>query len=272
MAVAMGTTGAPATQSMLDNCPGLLAQQKFDIQELFCPACQKRNKYKITSDEGWSSDGVTDFSTSPYKQSPQIYKAKEESETCDRICCQNYRRFQMYVRPGDNGDGPYDYKFDRPFKCTLNCCGLCLLNPQELTVMNSSDTPIGKVVQEWRCFDSGCCLKIYWQVQDANGGVQYYLRDDLCCPRTFNICAPSCLCGQHHIDILDASEQPTDGYLRNIFPGCNMKGLLGGGLRDSYHLKFPSGATAEQKATLLGGMFLVEYMLFESNGNEDGLA
>lgn len=255
---------------MLDSCPGLLVQQKFDIQEIFCPACQKRNKYKITSDTNWNSDDCNDFTKSPFKQNPQIFKAKEESETCDRLCCQNYRTFQMYVRAGDNGDGPHMYKFDRPCKCTINVCGLFLLNPQEITIYNAQDQKLGKVTQEYKCFETGCCLKFYWKVEDDQGQRQYAYEDDLCCFRSCNMCAPSCICGQHHISILDAQGGKTDGHMRNIFPGCNFKGLVGGGgMRDSYHLKFPSGATEKQKALLMGGMFLIEYMMFEKNGNDD---
>lgn len=273
MGVPMGDTAGPGTQAMLDQCPGLLVQQKFDLSEIFCPACQKRNKYKITSDSGWNSDGVNDFTQSPFKQNPQIMKAKEESETCDRLCCQNFRTFQMYVRPGDSGDGPYMYKYDRPCKCSINCI-FCLLNPQELTVYDQSDQVLGKVTQEYKCWETGCCLKFYWAVDDEAGARQFTYEDDLCCCRSCNILAPSLCCGQHHISVNDASGAKTDGHMRNIFPGCNFKGLAGGGgLRDSYHLKFPTGATEKQKALLMGGMFLIEYMMFEKNGNDDnGLA
>jgi hypothetical protein len=266
MAVVAGVavTGGPAAESMID-CPGILMQQKFDALEALT-GCQKKNKYKVTSDGGWDSTQCKDWTESPYKKNPQIFKAKEESECLHRICCFNRRPFQMFIRTGDSGDGPYAYKIDRPFRCTINICCF-LFNPQELTIMDSSDQPIGRVVQDWRCFETSCCLKNYWQVMDNAGTTQYYYKDNLC---STNLCAPSCCCAQHNIEILDANQQPTDGYLRNIFPGCNIKSLLGaGGMRDSYHLKFPSNANAQQKAMLFGGLFLIEYMLFEASGDDN---
>jgi len=259
-------TQGPAVEQMLDACPGILMQQKFDIQELFVP-CQKRNRYKITSDGGWDSTNCNDWEQSPYKKNPQIFKAKEEGDFCQRVCCFNRRGFQMFIRPSDKGDGQHAYQLDRPFRCSIFCCCM-LFNPQELTVKDHNDKPIGRVVQDFRCVETALCCTYFWKVEDDAGATQYYYKDKLYC--STNMCAPSFCCGQHNIEILDAQEQPTDGYLRNIFPGCNFKGMVGGaGMRDSYHLKFPTKANAQQKALLFGGLFLIEYMLFEASGNDE---
>lgn len=260
----MGTMAGPGSQQMVDLGTGVLMQQKFDLMDVFM-SCLKRNRYKVTNDQGWNSDGIKDFTLSPYKSAPQIFKAKEESDTCCRICCQKNREFDMFIRQGDNGDGPHSLHLHRPFKCSILCC--CkLFNPQELTVMDGADQPIGSVVQDFRCIEA-CCLKAYWKVLDNQGNPQFFYRDNLC---STNSCAPNCLCAVHHIDILDANGGPTDGYLRNIFPGCNFKAMFSG-MRDSYHLKFPSNASPLQKNLLFGGLFLIEYMLFEKNQNDDGV-
>lgn len=267
MGVPVGqTVQAPAVQLMIDNEKGLLIQQKLDLQEVFCPACQKRNKYKIRSDMGWDSTDCESFEQSPWKQAPQVMFAKEESDTCERICCQKWRSFQMYIRPGKAKEGPYQYKLDRPFKCTC-MCGPLICNPQELTIYDHNDVMMGQAVQDWRCLEA-CCCKSYWRINDANGSTQYFYQQDYC--KGNNFCAPSCCCATHHIDILSANETPTDGFMRNIFPGCNWKAFAGaGGLRDSYHLKFPSDASPHQKALLMGGLFLIEFMVFEKDANDD---
>jgi len=244
---------------------GILMQQKFDLQELICPALVKRNRYKIKSDQGWNSDNAQSFEESPFENAPRLFSAKEESDTCERICCKQWRGFSMYVRPGENmDDGPHMYHFQRPFKCTMLCC-CTLINPQELSVLDANNAQVGQVLQDWRCAEA-CMCKRYWKVNDAGNTTQYVIKQDLC--ENSNCFAPSLCCPVHTIHILDQQEQPTGGFIRNIFPGCNCKGMQGA-MRDSYHLKFPPNATAQQRALLLGGLFLIEYQLFEANPNDN---
>ena len=84
-----------------------------------------------------------------------------------------------------------------------------------------------------------------------------------------NVCAPSCFNEAFDIDVYG----PDDQYINTstfVWPGCNC-----GGLTDlsNFAIQFPPGSTADQRATLLAGMFLVEYTVNElrrQNNNNGG--
>lgn len=267
MEIPMGTMDdhnllGPGRVEMSD-LSGVLIQQKFDLQEIFCPACQKRNRYKIKSDNGWNpSAEIKSFDESPWDASKTIMKATEESDLCCRLCLQSSREFNMFIREGEEESGAHLYKFHRPFKMAC-CCGMCC--PNQISVYDASNNPLGSVVQE--CRASTLCCNMWWHVKDSSGNPLYYLNDNLC---NRNMCAPSWCCPVHDIQIMDHQENNTDGHIKNIFPGCSCKGMAGQGMRDSYHLKFPKTADPNQRALLMAGLFLIEYMVFEhDDSNED---
>lgn len=266
------TNTGPSHETMSD-VSGLLVQQKFDLEEMICAACVKRNRYKIKGDDAWDPareeiKGGFEEATG-FKSKPMMMFAKEESTTCCRLCCGPWREFEMFIRPGESGGGSHDYRFYRPFKCTMLCCCF-MINPPEIKVYDNEDKQIGQIVQDWRCMEALCC-KQYLKVNDSSGNTQHFMRTDACnggC--SGNFCTSrgtNCCCLTHEIEILDSQQNPTDGYLRNIFPGCTCKGLSG--LQSSYHLKFPKTADQNARVNLMAGMFLVEYLMFEQNQNEN---
>ena len=89
---------------------------------------------------------------------------------------------------------------------------------------------------------------------------------DVCC--NANCLAPTCCCPIHKLNIKDSSEQNVVGSLENIFPGCSLRTLCCGNLIDNYRLQFPATASAEDKANILGALFLIDYMIF-ANASED---
>jgi len=190
--------------------------------------------------------------------------AKEESGCCARICCQGSREFTLGIHLGSETSGKKVLTYDRPWNCTW--CPCCC--QQEIIATNSNNEKIGSVRQEWRCF-SLCfgCGKDYFHVLDKDGQINYVIKRDLCC--TSNMCgSPNCCCQEHHFSIMDPKEETELGSLDNIWPGCNCRGVCIPQLIDNYRLVFPQGATTNQKATLLAGLFLMDYIYFE-NGDQD---
>jgi hypothetical protein len=47
------------------------------------------------------------------------------------------------------------------------------------------------------------------------------------------------------------------GSIKNVWPGCNARGLCCGASIDNYVVNLPPDATADQKALLLTALFLV---------------
>jgi len=237
----------------------------MDKLEIFCPMLEKRNKYKIAKlTDLENADFIEGWNDKEFKKQPHVFTAKEESSCFCRVCLMNMREFDMEIKAEQPGKDPVAYQLHRPFKCTLNCCCF-LLNPQEIQVNDDSGNNIGKVVQDWRCIDA-MCGKTYWKVLNKDDNTEYIIQNNQCC--NANMCAPTLCCPVREFGIYDAQEANVVGSLQNLFPGCNLRGCLA---TDSYKLSFPTDATPDQKALLLGGAFLIEYMLFEKSDNEDGM-
>jgi len=256
---------APTSQTMderteysdLFNTPGLLVRQKLDVREICCPCCPKANRYKISP---LPSGTDVDWSDSTFKSAPFAALAAEESGCCHRICCQGSREFTIKIHLGDSTSGSHVLTYDRPWNCTY--CPCCC--PQEIIATNSRNEKIGTVKQDCRCFSLLCCCgKDYYSVLDKDDNKINVIQRDVCC--TTNMCAPNCCCRMHHFAILDAQEEKEIGSLANIFPGCNCRGMCTPGLVDNYRLIFPQGASTNQKATLLAGLFLIDYIYFENS-------
>jgi len=250
----------PLTQVM-SNIDNLLVRQKLDVMAMCCPACQRRNHYKVKqAPSGFPDDSWDD---EQFWSAPDLLVVQEESECCQRVCCGGYRAMKLHINT------PNEIKvleMDRPFKCTLFCC-CTMLNRQELSIKSPNGTHMGKVEVDFKCSDF-YCGKQYINVMDKHGDTRYYIKDDVCCNK--NCGAPSCCCPVRHMPIMNSNKEVITGAaLTNVWPGCNCRGVAGGATNDNYKLDFPANASAEDKALLLGGLFLVEYVLFERRNKDD---
>lgn len=243
-------------KNVLEPMPGLLVRQKLRLQNL-C-VCLLRNKYDI-GPFPQGMDPSQPWEDEVFKQQKGLLYASEESECIDKVCCHRYRKFTMNLHMGRGQDGPEVLRFERPFKCPVVCC--CAMPwPQEIHALNpQTGEKLGTVKQDWRCC-AALCGKLYWKAYDNVGQVTHVFERDICC--NSNMCAPSCCCEVHRIDIKDKNEVETIGSLENIFPGCSCRTLCFGNMIDNYRLTFPPQANAEEKATLLAGLMLIDYMLF----------
>lgn len=253
---------------MLGSTPGLLVRQKLRMKN--CIPCLMKNKFQVGEfpqgldpNEPWEDEV---FAT----QSGTMF-VEEESECMDKCLCGNYRAFTLRAYTGGEFNrGNEIMRMDRPFKCPIICC--CFNPwPQELTVSNpATNLPLGTVKQDWRCVPA-LCGKTYWKLQRPDGEVHHVIERDICC--NSNCFAPSCLCKIHKIDIKSADETRVVGSLENIFPGCTCRTILCGGLIDNYRLTFPTDSTPEEKANIFGALYLIDYMVFSNNQQQnEGMA
>lgn len=264
---------APPAQQMTDVLQilapqkGVLMAQRMDLLEALV-GWEQRNKYGVSMlpPDGGDPALWEDKTFMKQLKRGHLLSLKEESECCNRQCCRPWHTFSIKVKGGDatTADGVSLAEFDRPFKCTCVCCCF-LLNPQVLTIsIKGQET--GRVVQHYPCSNSIFCCRRYWRVLDAQGKDTYMIRDDFCC--NGNMYAPSLCCRVRNIDILTPDETTKVGSLMNIFPGCNIKGCIGG--FDNYVLTFPETASPTDKLNLLGALILIEYMVFEKKPSNDG--
>jgi len=253
---------------------GLLIRQRLDAWEGIVPFFNKENKYKVAAKPDSFDDmpyaDMTDEVFKAAMHKGHVLTMKEKSEFCDRIVCLNRRTFDMRVKPGKATEGMnWEEKnmlsFHRPCKLNVRtpCCLLC---PNEITAHDNNYNVIGKVQEDFRCPGS-CCMKRYWNLTDKDDQLKYVLVDDLCC--NTNICAPTFCCPVRRFDLMDPTVTERVGGLRNIFPGCTMRGCWGDA--DNYVVDFPADATSADKATILAASILIDFQLFEKSSNdEDG--
>jgi len=246
---------------------GLLIRQKLDAWEGVVPFYEKANKYKVAAKPD-AFDGV------PYAEmTDQVFKAalkkghvftmKEKSDFCDRLFCFNKRQFQMRVKPGKatkdmNWDEKNMLSFNRPFRCGCYCC------PNEITAHDNNYGVLGRVQEMWLCPGS-CCFKRYWKMTDKDDTLRYVLVHDACL--NCNACAPTFCCPVRRFDIMDPGLTETVGGLRNIFPGCTLRGCWGDA--DNYVVDFPKDATTADKATILAASILIDFQMFEKVANDN---
>jgi len=210
--------------------------------------------------------------TEPWKD--DVFKAnrghmylKEESECLDKCCCGNFRAFTMHTYVGSKSEQEV-LRYKRPFKCPILCC--CMMPwPQEIHTHDAkSDAKIGSVIQDWRIIPA-CLGKFYWKVVDGDGATTHVIERNVCC--NANMFAPNCICEIHRFDIKSADETQVVGSIENIWAGCSLRSLCFRQLIDNYRLTFPQNATPQDKANLLGALVLIDFMLFSSAPNDDGL-
>ena len=264
-AVPVAQMAAPQQQAMsssadfLQGMDGLFLKQHLELAEALC-GCEVANKYSLTP----LPVGHPDPTPKPWIESfkanatyTPLLNAKEDSECAERICCPLFRGFKL---PFVDATGRTFITIDRPFKC--DACYMppcCTCTQQELTVRDAAGNVLS-VAREQRCVPCmGCCERRF-DAMDAGGAVLYTLKANECqSSRGSNCFAPSCCNEEYNIDVADASGALVSTHTY-VFPGCNCSGLTE---MTNALVRFPPGATTQQRAALLGGLYLVEFAHME---------
>lgn len=251
----------------LESTDGLFCQQKLELLEAFT-GCETKNRYNITPvPRGMPNPTPPEWVKQFKEQSAAtpLLKAKEESECMERICCPQFRSFTM---PFKDGAGSTFLSLERPFKCTLFCQGCCMLNPQELFVKDAQGRIVAHAKEEFKCF--WLCTRSFVAMDGADKPL-YKIRVPECSSsQGCNVFAPSCCNENFVVDIYDPEETNVISSSQWVFPGCNCAGLTD---MSNLLMRFPEGATLEQRAALIGGLMLAEFAVMEwkkANNNNNG--
>ncbi|GIY25738.1 phospholipid scramblase 1 [Caerostris extrusa] len=174
----------------------------------------------------------------------KIYTAKEDTDCCTRNCCGNLRPFDMKIK--DNAGREVIHLY-RELRCTSCCCPCCL---QKLEVFAPAGTLIGTVIQEW-----SICTPLF-RVENASGETVLKIEGPVC------TCS---ICGDVDFEVLSTNgvkvgkiSKQWSGLLREAFTDA-----------DHFGITFPMDLDVKMKATLLGALFLIDYMFFEKEGNKE---
>jgi len=175
----------------------------------------------------------------------EVFTAKEDTDCCTRQCCGPTRPFEMNIM--DN-QGQEVLHLVRPLRCQ-SCCFPCCL--QELEVHSPPGTIIGYVEQEWSIFYPKFVIK------DESGEPIMKLDGPFC--------GCEC-CSDVDFVVTSASDGGEIGKISKQWSGLGKEVFTDA---DNFGISFPLDLDVKVKATLLGATFLIDFMYFEKQQNND---
>lgn len=168
-----------------------------------------------------------------------VFKAKEDSDCCSRMMCGNVRPFSVAVTDFQDREVML---FSRPFNCCL----------QSIEVQSPPGTVIGSVQQECNLCSS-----------------EFVVYDQSDNPTLRISGPPSCfafsLCGDVEFQVLTGDGSTEIGKITKQWSGFLREGFTDA---DNFGISFPMDLDVRMKATLLGALFLIDFMYFEK-GSDD---
>jgi hypothetical protein len=213
----------------------------------------------------------TEFAVRPFdskKRKEVLMFAKEESGCCSRLCCAKYRSFTMNVHEGKDEKAPPTFEYYRPCRCLpgpMKCC--CRQEMEARLAQSEGDAiPIGKFTETF-----------YWctsqfNVEDMEGTVLYKIHPPTMCCGTMDHCCPEAECSKCKLGCCripfylykpdDSSHQV--GKIVKVWGGLATELFTDA---DKFECHFPEASTPNEKAIILGGVFLINQLFFE--GGED---
>jgi len=264
----LAQSGVAPGNTFLEGVGGLYARQHLEVLELIT-GCETKNRYSfatiphghnipVNPGSSWSQQYRSAAGFNP------LFKAKEESECFERVCCPLFRGFQMDFR---DGNGTSFITINRPFKCDpCYCQPMCHCNTQELSI-SAMGAPVASAKETTgMCCSTGCCARQF-TTYDKDSKQMYTLKVDGCSSKSggCNFCAPG-LCNENlTVDITDSQGGllPPSTF---VWPGCNC-----GGLTDLSNMviQFPDGTSADERTAILAGMMLIEFTVMEERRQQE---
>lgn len=171
------------------------------------------------------------------------YKAAEKSNFCERQCCGPLRSFEMLINDNTNREVLH---LTRPLKCQSACC-FCCLQEVDVTSPVTGET-IGLIRQ--KCDP---CLPVF-EIQDASGNAVFEIKGPCC---QINCC--------NDINFPITTNDGTEvGKITKQWTGIMKEAYTDA---DNFGVTFPLDLDVKMKATLLGAVFLLDFMFFEQPQN-----
>jgi hypothetical protein len=220
-----------------------------------------------------------------YRSLPTYFLAMEDSDLCARKMCGSYRGLTLHLKDASGADV---LRCKRPFACTLlcgawrgharrgsirlrfahllfhsavaglPCCCFTYLNPQVMDIVTMAPGGMeGPKLGSVRQCASCCSLSNKLEVLDGHGQVIYILS-------AYSLqCGPNCCCHEYEFKIETPDGTHTGASIKNVFPGCNFRGVCS--RADNLQVAFPTTASPESRAILLGAAFMLDYLFFEQD-------
>lgn len=216
----------PPGLNYLMTVSSLFVKQQLELLEIIT-GFETQNKYAVKNQTGQT-----------------VYYASEQSDCCSRNCCGPFRGFEM---PIVDIYGHEIIHLIRPFTCNFcNCCGCCKCCLQKVDVYSPPGTLVGTVQEVW----TFCIPK--FKVLDPGGNVVLRITGPCC---QFNLC-----CNDVEFKVLSSDGQIEVGKISKKWSGFAQEIFTDA---DFFGISFPLDLDVKMKATLLGALFLIDFMFFE---------
>jgi len=175
----------------------------------------------------------------------QVYTSKEDTDCLTRQCCGPARPFDMII--SDN-TGMEVIHLNRPLRCQCCLCFCCL---QEMEVTSPPGTVVGSIQQEWTL--------IYPQfvIKDEARNPVLRIEGPLC---------PISCCGDVDFKVKSVQTGAEVGMITKQWSGFAKEAFTDA---DNFGISFPLDLDVKVKATLLGALFLIDFMFFEHQQRND---
>lgn len=227
--------------------PNLLPQRPIER----IPGCPAGLEYLVSVDQLLVHQQLQIFEIFlPYEQQNKyvvkntmgqfIFLAVEESDLASRCCCGSGRPFEMSVLDYRNVEV---MRFFRPLRCDL-CCFCCCL--QEMQVQAPPGTIVGSIRQRWSV------LFPKFSVLDSSG------REVL---RVGGPFITSACCNDVVFDIFSPDGRTKLGAISKNWTGALREAITD---IDNFTVFFPMDMDVKIKAVLLGLVFLIDFVYFET--------
>lgn len=181
-------------------------------------------------------------------QGQQCYYAYEDTSMCQRQCCGPQRKFDITLVDNMNQQVAKIY---RPFKCCgghhccAGCCGCCA---HEVTI----EAPIGTIIGYAR--ESGSISRPKYGIYDENH------------EKVLNVIGPKCICNSamcptdNKFKITSLDGETEVGNVTEFYSGFFQEMFTSA---ENFGASFPADLNVKTKASILGVLFLIDFMFFE---------
>lgn len=255
-----GSTLDGATAEIFANMSKVTIQQSFSLAEAVTGGCcEMQNKYVVTNEGG-----------------DKVFMVTEKSKGLCRCCCAPNHPFTLQFRPAEaDPESAPVMTIERPGCCSKWLC--CFACPGEMCMDGAKihagfvdhetigENPTDKVfgnLRQPKC--GGCCTPTINVIRGADPLAENYGKIEG--PMIFGGCSE--LCCDFDFKVSKAESEKKTGDLA-IITKQKPKSLKDAakeavGDSDMFTMEFTDNSlSAEDKATLLSGLFLIDFMFFE---------
>ncbi|XP_022090331.1 phospholipid scramblase 2-like [Acanthaster planci] len=183
----------------------------------------------------------------------QVYFAHEESDEFQRQCCGAKRGFTMHITDNNNTEV---MRVIREFKYCGGCCWCASAGPcsMEITV----EAPVGHVVGHVK--QTASFMAPEFDILNEKEECVLLIRGPVC------ICQGALCTGDQEFKIMNRDETQEVGKISKQWSGLVKEYFT---KADNFGISFPMDLDIGMKATMLGAVFLIDFMFFEQRQQQD---